>query len=282
MLFERILLPLPSEYFPENAVKRAIQLSAKFKSKLILQYIFEEQVLDKVNNVTSGAVTCQSLDELVKEVKHVEVHSESTVLFEQIENMAKKKNIDIEIERITQNGVHSDEILGCIQKESVDLMVTEFHRDTLLKYRIFYNSPIPIWLEHNGKNINKIYGILTNLSPNVLVPKFALKLTKKFNVPLHIYYVLDNTEPYDENIEKTERKKLFSTIEQKFKSHGLKYDIDLVTQDISNFLGEHFKHKEGALVILGRFKKPAKIPFIRLDKKIEVSKKLGANVLILK
>ena len=54
-------------------------------------------------------------------------------------------------------GTHTDEILECIQKENIDLIISEFHKDTLLKYRIFYDSPIPVWLENNGNKIKEIY-----------------------------------------------------------------------------------------------------------------------------
>jgi len=279
-LFNRILLPLPSEYFPENAVQRAIDIASKFNSKLIIQYIFEEQVIDKIDNVSSGAVSQCALDEMSKNMKNLSVGGESTVIFEKIENIARKKNV--EVKKLIGDGIHTDEILDCIKRENIDLMVTEFHKDTFLKYRILYDSPISIWLEQSGKEIEEVYGILTNLSPNKCVPSFAFKISQKLNIPLHFYYVLDDTEPYDENNEKHTRKKLISSLVKKgtgFKTH---YKINEVTGDISSFVNHQFKKEDSGLVILGRFEKPVKIPFSKLDKKIEVSKKLKANVLILK
>lgn len=278
-MFEKILLPLPSEYFPEHAANRAINLADKFRSKLIIDYIFEEQVIDKVNKVSSGAVTQCSLEEMAEEVKNVEVGGESSVVFERIEKMARNKNI--EIRKLIHSGHLSDELLDCIQKHEIDLIVSEFHKDTLLKYRIFYQSPIPIWLEQNGKEINKIYGILTNLSPNIVVPGLAFTLVEKLEAPLHFYYVVDNSEPSEEQPDHALRNELFSEIKLKGKKLGLEINIEEVTSDISNFLNHTFKHEDNALVILGRFTKPGKM-FTSVDKKIEVSKKLGANVLMVK
>lgn len=263
-----------------NAIKRAIQLADKFDSKLILEYIFEKQVLEKLNNVTSGAVTTHSLEEMQKKIKAVGVQDESHVLFDRIEDLAQKKNI--EICKIAHEGVHTDEILGCIEDHDINLMITEFHKDTLLKYRILYDSPVHIWLEQSGKKVKNIYGIITNLSLNKLVPNIAVKISEKLNVPLHFYYVNDTTDPSDEPLDEKERTQLFSKIKKNCKSNGLECKIDQVSGDISTFLNHQFRHDDTGLVILGRFKKPAKFPFINSDKKIEVVKKLKANVLILK
>ncbi len=279
-MFERILLPLPSEYFPVQAAKRAITLAEKFKSKLYIDYIFEEQVLDKVNNVSSGVVPQCTLEEMGEEVKNVEVGGESTVLFDRIEQITKKKNIDLM--KVIHSGQLTDEILDCVHEYEINLIVTEFHSDTLPKYKIFYKSPIPIWLENNGNKLKKIYGILTNLSPNEFVPKAAFYLSKRLNIPLHFYYVLDTSEMHDERTEYDTHKRLIKDIKARAKKLNIYFEYDTVTQDISHFLDHTFRNEDDSLVILGRFKKPVKLPFTTLDKKIEVSKKLGANVLLLR
>jgi nucleotide-binding universal stress UspA family protein len=274
------LVPLPSEYYPEHAILRGIQLASKFNAKLYVDYIFEENVIDKINNVSSGAVSQCSLDEMAKEIKHAGSSGESTVIFEQIEKEARNKNI--EVRKLIQEGHLSNEILDCIHREKIDLIITEFHKHTTLKYRIFYNSPIPIWLEHNGLKLDKIYGIITNLSPNKLVPSFTMNLSLKLNLPIKYYYVLDTSEDYDKNTEPNERNKLLDSINTQTKNLGIESSIEIVTKEISHFIDQMFKHEKNALVVLGRFKKQGKIPFINQDKKIEVSKRLGANVLMLK
>lgn len=279
-MFKRILLPLPSEYIPKNAINRAIDIAAKFKSNLTLEYIFNQEVMDKVNDVSSGAVAQCSLDMMAREVKNVEVGEESTVIFEKIEKKARKRNI--KVRKMIHDGHHSDEIMDCIQKENIDLMITEFHKDAVFNYEIFYDSPIPIWLEQTGENIDKIFGILTNISPNKLVPGFAFKFSKKMDVPLQFIYVLDDEEPYDETIEEKNRHKLLSRLKKDASALNLDCEIDYKKQDVSTFLNQEFRDKKNALVILGRFSKPVKLPFTKLDKKIEVSKKLNANVLMLK
>jgi hypothetical protein len=255
-------------------------LASKLKSELILEYIFEEEVLDKIDNISSGAVTSQSLEDMAEEVKEVEMNGESTVIFNNIEHLARNKNI--EFEKSVHTGIHSEEILDCITEKRINLMITEFHKDAWLKYRIFYDSPVPIWLEHSGKKLDKIYGILTNLSYNKLVPKAAFKLSKKLNLPLHFYYVLDSTDEFDEVLEEKKRKKLKLKLNSIQKKFGKDFKYELVNNEISGFINDTFKHKDSALVILGRFTKPIKLPFLNLDKKIEVSKKLEANVLLLK
>jgi hypothetical protein len=279
-LFEKILLPLSSEYYPEFAVKRAIDLAGKFESELTLEYIFEEQVIDKINNVSSGAVTQCSLEEMAEEVKNVEVASESTVIFEEIENRARKKNILIH--KQIHSGNLSEEILDCIGDQGINLIITEYHRDAVSKYRILYDSPVPIWLENNGNKVEKIYGILTNLSPNLLAPNAAFYLSKKLDLPLHFYYVLDTTRIQNGQTDWVDQKVLIKTLRERAKKLNIYFEYDTVTQDISNFLDHTFRHEQNSVVVLGRFKKPVKLPFIDIDKKIEVSKKIRANVLMLK
>jgi len=274
------LLPLSSEYYPEFAVKRAIDLADKFKSELTLEYIFEEQVIDKINNVSSGAVTQCSLEEMAEEVKNVEIASESTVIFEEIEKRARKKNILIH--KQIHSGYLTEEILNCIGDQGINLIITEYHRDAVSKYSILYDSPVPIWLENNGKKVEKIYGILTNLSPNLLAPKAAFYLSKKLDLPLHFYYVLDTTDLQDDQTDWKDQKILIKTLRERAKKLNIYFEYDTVTQEISSFLDHTFRHERNSVVVLGRFKKPVKIPFISLDKKIEVSKKLEANVLMLK
>jgi hypothetical protein len=217
---------------------------------------------------------------MTEQIKEVEIKDESTVIFNEIDKMAAKKKI--KINKLIHEGPHTKEILGCIKSENINLMVTEFQKDTLLKYRIFYESPVPVWLEHNGKKLKKIYGILTNLSPNKLAPKAAFNLSKKMDLPLKFYYVLDESEPYNEKDEEKKRRYLEKSLERMKQKTNKGFEYDIVQQDISNFIVQHFKRDKSSLVILGRFTKPVKLPFISLDKKIEASKKISASVLLLK
>jgi len=115
--------------------------------------------------------------------------------------------------------------------------------------------------------LKKVYGILTNLSPNILVPTAAFKISKKYKIPLKFYYVLDSTEPIDEEEETKAQKELLAVLKRKKEKYNIKFEFDVVFQEISSFLNQFFKKDVSALVILGRFKKPIKIPFIHLDKK---------------
>jgi hypothetical protein len=280
MMFDNILLPLPSEYYPNFAVKRAIQLATRFNSEITMEFIFEKELMQKLQNVSAGAVACESLREMVHEVKKVELEDESSVLFDKIEKLTKDKNI--KLNKFVRSGIYSDKIMEIIKKGEIDLIITEFHKDVLLKYNIIYDSPVPVWVEHSGMKLDQIYGILTNLSPNKLVPDMAFTLSKKLHLPLKFYYVLDSSEAYDESEETKEQRKLLTNLKKKKLEYKVKFEFDVVIQEISSFLTQYFKKAESSLIILGRFKKPVKLPFIHQDKKIEVSKKLGANVLILK
>ena len=279
-MFENILLPLPSEYYPQIAVKRALDLASRFKSEITLQYIFEKQLMDKVDNVSAGAVPYQSLKEMEREMKKVELNGESEVLFDRIEKFAQKRGV--KLNKLVCSGTQTKEILKTIEKNKITLAITEFHKEAVLKYRFLYESPIPVWIEHSGKKLEKIFGILTNLSPNKLVPAAAFNLSKKFGLPLKFYYVHDSSEPLEDSEEDLARKELLIKLKNLRIKFKINFEFDVVFQEIGSFLNYYFKKERSGLVILGRFKKPTMLPFFNLDRKIEVSKKLGANVLILR
>ena len=99
---------------------------------------------------------------------------------------------------------------------------------------------------------------------------------------MKFYYVHDSSEPLEDSEEDLARKELLTKLKNLRVKYKTNFEFDVVFQEIGSFLNYYFKKEKSGLVILGRFKKPTMLPFFRLDRKIEVSKKLGANVLILK
>ena len=279
-MFKKILVPLPSEYFPDLAIKRAVDLASKLDSKVYLLYILEKQLLDKLTRNSSHALTDHDRNEVECILIEKEMNGESKMYFKKAEKIAKSKKI--KFNKFTCKGIHTDEILKKIDSKNIDLIISEFHPDTLLKYRIFYDSPIPVWIECSEGDINNIYGICTNLGKNLRVPEYTNKLAKKFNSKVRFDYILDLPKSKIDQSETDKGKNFLTKLNTKY-GKELKYiKTNFITQDISKYLRTNFRMPGSDLVILGRFEKKSRILFQTIDRKIEICKKIPVNVLILK
>ena len=280
-MFKRILVPLPSEYFPELAVKRAIDLASKFKSKLCLLYIYEKHEMENIlTRGASHALTEHDINQIECMLIEKEMNGESEVYFKKVEQIAKPKKI--KFHKFTCKGLFSEEILKNIKSEKIDLIVSEFHPDVLLKYGIFYDSPIPVWIERADGPIQNIYGICTNLAKNIKVPKYTATIGKKFGSNVRFNYVFDDEKTDVSKSEIDKGKKLLKKLEKKYQSDLRDFKTYFFTQDILKYLKTSFKIERSDLVILGRFEKKGGVMFQTADKKIKVCQKIPVNVLILK
>ncbi len=280
-MFNKILVPLPSEYFPELAVKRAIDLASKFGSNVCLLYIYEEREMEKIlTRGSSHALTGHNINKIECMLIEKEMNGESEVYFKKAEQFAKFKKI--KFQKFTGKGLFSEEILKKIKSEKIDLIVSEFHPDVLLKYSIFYDSPISVWIERSPGKIQNIYGICTNLAKNIKVPKYAAGLGKGFGSSVRFNYVFDAEKTEATKSEIAKSKKFLKGLEKKYRPEVQDFKTYFFTQDILKYLKTSFKINRSDLVILGRFEKKGGMLFQTVDRKIEVCKKIPVNVLILK
>ena len=279
-MFKKILVPLPSEYFPDLAIKRAVDLASKLDSKVYLLYILEKPLLDKLTRNSSHALTDHDRNEVECILIEKEMNGKSKIYFKKAEKIAKSKKI--KFNKFTCKGIHTDEILKKIDSKNIDLIISEFHPDTLLKYRIFYDSPIPVWIERSGGSLQNIYGICTNLGKNLKVPKYTRNLAMKFDSNAQFYYVLDLPKAQMDQSAIDNGNKLLTGLRTKYKKDLKELKTNFITQDISKYLRTSFKMPRNDLVILGRFEKKSRILFQTIDRKIEICKKIPVNVLILK
>jgi nucleotide-binding universal stress UspA family protein len=279
-LFKKILVPLPSEYFPELAIKRAVDLAAKLGSRIYLLYIMEQQVIDKLTRGTSHALTDHDRNDIECILIEKEMNGESKVMFKKAEKIAKPKKVGFN--KFTCKGIHTDEILKIIESKNIDLIISEFHPDALLKYRIFYESPIPVWIERSPGRIQNIYGICTNLGGNKRVPEYVKYLATKFGSNTRFHYVLDMPKSKATKEVIDQGYKCLSKIHKKYNKDLKDLKTNFVTQDILKYLKTGFNIPRSDLLILGHFEKKSRILFQTVDRKINICKKIPMNVLILK
>jgi hypothetical protein len=229
---------------------------------------------------TSHALTEHEINKIECMLIEKEMNGESEVYFKKIEQMAKSKKV--KFHKFTCKGLFSEEILKNIKSENIDLIVSEFRPDVLLKYSIFYDSPIPVWIERTGGNIQNIYGICTNLAKNKKVPKYTINLAKTLKANVRFNYVFDDekTEPNKNEISKGN--KFLKRLDKRYQQDVEEIKTYFFTQDILKYLITSFKIERSDLVVLGRFQKKGGILFQTVDKKIKVCQKIPVNVLILK
>jgi hypothetical protein len=209
-----------------------------------------------------------------------EMNGESKVYFKKIEQIAKPKKI--KFSKFTCKGLFSEEILKNIKSQNIDLIVSEFRPDVLLKYSIFYDSPIPVWIERTGENIENIYGICTNLARNRKVPKYTINLAGKFGSNVRFNYVFDDEKVEANKTQIAKGKKFLKNLEKRYEPEIRDFKTYYIAQDILKYLLTSFKIARSDLVILGRFEKMGGVMFQTVDKKIGVCQKIPVNVLILK
>ncbi len=145
-MFENILVTISSEYFSDSAIKRAVELSKRFGSKITILYVVEEKVMQMMNSSLEYTMTHEERekteDKVVEEIKD----RAREMLFEKAEKIANKQDIKITSWEIKQ-GKYTDTILDfCKEREEkIDLIVMSFERATLLDYEIFeWISPPPM------------------------------------------------------------------------------------------------------------------------------------------
>lgn len=201
-MFENVLVTISSEYFSDSAIKRAVQLSKHFGSKITILYVVEEKVMEMMNSSLEYTMTHQERekteDKVVEEIKD----RAREIFFEKAEKIADKQDIKITSWEIKQ-GKYTDTILDfCKEKEEkIDLIVMSFERATLLDYEIFEWISPPLWIEKNGRDIKKIIAFPSNLTFNLRLPAITFDLAEKLDAQLYLEYIVDETRKHSVSME---------------------------------------------------------------------------------
>jgi len=212
-LFKNILIPISSEFYSKNVLKRSVFLAEKFKSTLNLLYIIEEKSFNQTDKLVNSYRTAAEKEETKKELISTQVLAADNIIFKDANDLLKTKKIAFE-EKILE-GEFTDTIKKELEKKSYDLIIMGFEKECNLNYRLFEEVNIPVWIEGFGDS-KKILAVCSNLAPNQIVPKISIELSKKLDWDLNFLYVVDTEDSV--------------IVDEKGKRSEIKSEEDLMSQ----------------------------------------------------
>ena len=80
-----------------------------------------------------------------------------------------------------------------MKKKNITCIRMGFERKTTLRYRLFEELDIPIWVEA-GRGKNTVIGVCSNLSPNRKVPKITCNIAEALGYEPYIIYIVDTSD----------------------------------------------------------------------------------------
>jgi len=188
-MFENILLPISSEFYPRNAMERSVFLAEKFGSKIKIIYIIEEKTLEQADKITDVYRTQYEKEETEEDIEQEYISAADRIIFDDAKEFFDRKGI--KFERRVVKGEFSDAIRDEIGRERYDLILMGFEKGCLLHYRIIDNSNVPIWIESAETGEEIILAVCSNLAPNQKVPHMSIELSRSLGWELHMIYIVD-------------------------------------------------------------------------------------------
>ncbi|WP_255430747.1 universal stress protein [Candidatus Nitrosopumilus sp. SW] len=117
-MLEKILVPFDGSGYSQKAFEKALEISEKFESKLVVVTVLQSKVSD------SAGISLERMQEIQEEEKDT-----ATVMLKKLEDKANAKNIPFSME-IIHNPSPSDGIVTFADKNKVDLIVIGSHGRT--------------------------------------------------------------------------------------------------------------------------------------------------------
>ncbi len=173
----RCLIPIHQEYYPKNSLKRAEKLC----DEVILLYILDKKVIEKVKSESSYILPSYSLDTFENFV--INIHKEEA---EKIKNSMKNKDVDLKF----VVGEYYESIEKEVLRSTPDLVMCDSH------LRAFLNIEVPIWIDR-GKEIKECTIEIHSLRKIERIKhaiEFTKKICKRINADFYIYYPLGDDE----------------------------------------------------------------------------------------
>ncbi len=257
-MFENILLPASSEFYPGKALERGASLAKIFGSRITVLYVMEEKALDNADRVSDAFRSYYEREETKSEVKKEHLSTADKIIFDSAKKFFEDKNISFDGK--VAEGEFSDAIRNELDRDRYDLILTGYERGCLLHYRIIDNSRVPIWVE-SGSGNSTILAVCSNLAPNQKVPQMSITLARSLGWKLYMLYVVDTQDSVevDENGNRsgTKSEKELTDAGEEFLGRMKELGIDtrLVTGSIERETVKAARKVGAGLVVVGREQK---------------------------
>ena len=255
-MFKNILIPISSEFYSKQVMERAFTLSEKFKSQITILYIIEEKTLKQTDKISSSYITDYNLKETKKELIESQKQSADTIIFKQIKEIFKDKELH---EKIVEKE-YTDAINEEISSKKYDLLLMGFRKGCILNYRLFEEVNIPIWVVGKGTS-QKILAICSNLVSNQKIARMSIKLSEALDWSLQILYIIDTDDcvQVDEQGKRSTKKteKELKIKAQKFAEEMQKkqINVEIVKGCLEKQTAKKAEKINAQLVILGQEQK---------------------------
>ena len=273
-MFKNILIPISSEFYSKQILKRGVFLADKFQSRLNLLFIIEEKAFNQTDRLVNSYRTAEEKKEYHREVIATQKQIADQIVFNDAKQILKNKKTSFN-EKILK-GEFSDTIKKEISKNKYDLILMGFEKECILNYRLFEEVDIPVWTEGAGIS-KKILAVCSNLAPNQKVPQTAIKLAEKLKWTLNMVYIVDveDSVQVDKNGKRSDKKTEEDLMSEakKFVEKMQKNNIktELLQGSLEKQTIKKAKEINANLVIIGREQKKKGIlglPIKNLKKKI--------------
>jgi nucleotide-binding universal stress UspA family protein len=257
-IFQKILVPVSSESYSIDVIKRSIYLAEIFHASVRLLYIIEERPLIEMKRQTDTHRTHYDRTETEHELVNQHRKTADDIVFEDAMKLYQQKNIPIK-QDIFQ-GEFSTIVTNEIEKEGYDLVVMSYEKGCMVDYSLLDELAASVWIEAGGHH-ESILAVCSNLAPNQQVPDISINLAQLFQWPLTVLYVIDTQDAVkvDENGRRSIRKpkeELYFT-RQEFAETMLEKGINVQTTEgtLENETIKAANTMAAGLVIIGREQK---------------------------
>lgn len=206
-MFQRILVPISSEFFPPAVFQTAAMLAQATKGTVSSVFVIEERIAAEVERFSDTYLSDYDRRETERELRREHLCQAEQVVFEDATAFFQKRGIGFTTK--CQEGEFLEVVKAQVTSGSYDLVVVGFEKEYSFEYRLLSEVPIPLWVE-KGNPKQSILGICSNLAPNVQVPLMSLRLAALLGWPLHMVYIIDteDTAVVDEKAIRKERRSL--------------------------------------------------------------------------
>lgn len=273
-MFKNILVPISSEYYSKDVIRRSMFLAETFSGTVHLVYIIEEKILDEMERRTDTHLTHYNRTETHQDILHQQRQTADDLIFQDAQHRLHKKNINMKTTIV--QGEFSSVITREIEQNKYDLVMMSYERGSMIDYRLIYEIDIPIWIEAGGHH-ESILAVCSNLSPNQKVPELSMNLAQELEWDLKMIYITD----VEDNVEVDEqgnrsspkpiRELLFSRQEFIEQMKKKKIPVETVQGSLQKESIKAARKMGAGLVIIGREqKKRGKLglPIRRVKQKI--------------
>jgi len=201
VVFGNILIPISSEFYSRGVLEKGAFLAECFGSKVTIVYIIEEKTLTQTEKRSDTFRTRFEKEETKKGIIDSQTRTANVIIFFEAKAIFKEKGIIPNFKIV--EGEFSTVIAQEIAAQHVDVVLMGYTKEGLLRYRIFDEIAIPLWIVGSPGD-RRMLAVCSNLTPNQKIPEMSFRLAQCFNWDLHLLYIVDIGEPlaFDESVQR--------------------------------------------------------------------------------